>query len=228
MSRRRKPVFKDPEWQGGRRGRRASERVELTDELVASTTATATERAMHDDRTRGLFVRIRTSGSKTYYYRQPGIQNKQAINLGSSAKLSVAEARAAAAKIQNDRAEGRMSRFSRGGPSRWTVGQAFDAYIATKAPSEWKNRTERTFRRMILPVIGQIKIAELDGDAALRPFTDLEGYYRAGTPIHMLSAFLTWARHEGHVRFNVLRGWISLPARPRPRRSVISPEDIGR
>ena len=228
MSRRRKTVFKEPAWELERRGRRPAERVDLTDELVATAIATAAERTIHDGELRGLFVRIRTSGSKTYYYRQPGVGNKQAVNLGNTSKLSIANARSQALRTQIDRAEGRTSKFSSGGPSRWTVAQAFDAYLATKDCSEWSRRIERTFRGIILPVIGAIKLTELDGDMALKPFSTLDGYYAAGTPQYVLSAFLTWATFAGHVRFNVLRGRSGLPHRPRSKRYPVSANDIGR
>lgn len=228
MPRRRKQVFKDPDWYVERRGRPAANKAILTDELIAAAVAGCSERAIHDDLVSGLYVRIRPTGAKTYHYRQPGIGNKQAVLLGRAPTYSVAEARAAATRIRDNRAVGRVSRFSSGGPSRWTVAQAFEVYIAAQPPSEWMRRTERTFARLILPVIGSIKLAELDGDTALRPFTDLEDYYRAGTPIHILSAFLSWAVKGGHVRFNVLRGRISLPHRQRPRYSHITESGIGR
>lgn len=227
MSRRKKSAFKDPEWDIERRGRKASERAELTDEIVAEAVAVRRERSIHDASMRGLFVRIRPSGAKTYCYRQPGIRSKQAVTLGNAETQSIAAARAAASRIKIERAEGRMSRVFIGGPNKKTVAQSFDTYISEKPKSQWSVRIEKTFRDLILPKIGDIEINKLTGDQAAEIFDHLEGYYVKGTPAYILSAFLTWAYSKGLVRYNVLRGRVKLPWRPRARSFSPSGAEIG-
>jgi len=227
MSRRRRPTFLiPPEFRLDRRGRKAARKEDLTDELVTSLVPGSREYAVHDLDQPGLFVRVRPTGSKTYYYRPQG--RKKAVSLGSANSLTVADARLEAHQgaLRFQRGESLSSLSSHGGAE--TVRSAFDAYLERIHQLSDGARIQREFTRVILPAIGDSKLAEISRDQVETLIDQLPTFYARRNRRVIISAFLSWCVGTGRIDYNILKGGRAL-LRPEPReRMRLSSDDLWR
>jgi hypothetical protein len=224
---RRKAELRDPwEPKHERRGRKAACTENLTDELVSGLAPKPTEYAVHDFERPGLFVRVRPSGNRSFYYRPHGSSNKKAIGLGSVERLTVSDARLKAKQVDRDLVDGtKLSQVS-SRASAGTVKKAFDAYRASwGSPSGWIGRIEREFTEVILPIVGDLKLASLTHahlDAIIR---ERATYYGRRNLRIIISSFLSWCVRTGRIDANVLKGGRTEPRpAPRKRRNFYGPE----
>lgn len=214
--RRRRAVLDDPLYpRFERRGRKAASKEDLTDELVASFVPGTREYAVHDYGQPGLFVRVRTTGSKTYYYRPKG--RKKALSLGSAEHLNVAEARLKAQLITlHVRGGGSINAMS-AKSNEGTVRQAFEAYLKlSEYSSDWWVRVHREFTRVILPAIGDTKLAELTPEHVEGVIAQRTTYYGRRNLRVIISAFLSRCVFTGRIKYNFLKGGLAI-SRPEPR-----------
>ena len=216
-------------WQAKKPGRKARHRDFLTDELVASLPAVPSEYAVRDIEFPPMGVRVRPTGSKTYFFRPQRRGTKKVIFLGSSKKVLVAEARAQARSIERRLANGgSIAEFASASSTR-TVADAFKVYFAAwRGTATWRRKIENVFGRNILPHLGHKAITELRAEdfepaigGSLTPYGRRQSRYIA-------SAFLTWCTKTGRLSANVLKGLPSMP-RPRPTRNPakLDSNDLG-
>lgn len=228
MSRRRKPALVDP-WDPPfeRRGRKAARTESLTDELVRALKPAEKEYAVHDWDQPGLFVRVRRTGSRTYYYRPRTRGNRRAVRIGSASKLSVAAARSKALEIDELLFQGHALRGFE--PRRYskTLRHAFDQYIPQEPHGGWGKRVWREFHQLILPVLGDVKLEcvtyrQIDEIISTRP-----SYYSRRNLRLIISAFLSWCVTKGLLDTNVIRGRPASPAPPPRKRFKFSGPQLG-
>ncbi|MDQ8754730.1 Arm DNA-binding domain-containing protein [Sphingosinicella sp. LHD-64] len=230
-TRRRKlqPAF-EFDWRPERRGRRARQRETLTDPLVAALNAQPKEYAMHDYEVQGLYIRVRSSGLKSWYYRPGHKKSLGAKHLGSFPTMSVQAARNEARRAEYELSRGgRLKETSR--PSALeTVCDAFAAYLSHGScfrSSEWQSRVRREFDRHFLPTIGDLYLQRMTASQAEAACACRPTYYGTRNLRDILRSFLSWAVETGRITTNVLKGNRS-PPRPEPRlRQKVTPSDLG-
>lgn len=201
-----------------RRGRRAAHKDELSDQLVSSLSAKSREYAVHDIDQPGLFLRVRQSGSMSYYYRPHGRSNKKAVSLGSTAQLNVADARFKALQLEARLMQGASIREMSSRASAATVSRAFEAY-SPRCSQEWMARILREFSAVVLPAIGETKLADLTRQQLESVISERATYYGRRNLRGVISAFLSWCVETGRIEANVLKGGRTIP-RPQARKRM--------
>lgn len=218
MSRRPKLAIVDP-WDPPfeRRGRKAAHREILTDDLIRGLMPKEREYSVYDWDCPGLYVRVRSTGNLTFYYRPQLRRHHKDVRIGSPAKLTVAAARTKAAEVDELLFQGRsLGSFE---PSKYskTIRHAFDQYMSHEPLGVWQRRVWRMFHDTILPALGEVKLQSL----TYGQIDDLLGaaptYYAQRNPRVAVSAFLTWCVSKGLVDTNVVKGRRAGSA-PLPRR----------
>jgi integrase len=128
----------------------------------------------------GLYLQVGKGGARSWLYRYTSGGKAHAVGLGSSAYVSLAEARDAAVELGRLRRQGvdpiQHKIVSTRTISTVTFGECFDAYIAAHSAG-WKPRHTSLWRgsvtRHALPVIGNMPVAEIDTAAVLRVLTPI-------------------------------------------------------
>ena len=205
------------DWKAKTPGRKARCRDFLTDEFVASLPARASEYAVRDIECRAFGVRVRPTGTKTYFLRPLNRGTKKLISLGHSEEILTAEARGKARSIERRLANGgSVAEFSSPSTTR-RFEDAFRVYIAGWGGTPtWRQKIERTFDHDIIPHLGHMLLTDLRVEDFKAVLAYCRSSYGRKQQRYMASAFLTWCTKTGRVRTNVLKG---LPASPRPRPS---------
>ena len=203
-----------------RPGRRARRSERLTDEYIESLVPEEKEYSVVDLATDNdfdrLILRVRPTGSKTFYYRRLGEGNKRKVLIGPFGEFLTHEARGKVREISRLLENGgRLTQFvnSRSGQ---TVRDAFSEYIRAKDFSEkWRARTKATFETHLLPRIGDIHLPAITFDDLQSAIKACSSDYQKRQRHGMLSAFNSWCVKTGRVESNLLKG---RPSPPRPRR----------
>lgn len=187
--------------------------IALQDDRLGPRTS---EYAVHDFDQPGLFVRVRPSGNRTYYYRPHGGSNQRAVRLGNAEQLTVSDARLKSRRIDDQLANGgRISELS----SKAAAGTVRKAWVAfrPRAGSEWANRIERVFTSSVLPIVGDVKLANLTYSQLDRIISESPTYYGRRNLRVVISGFLSWCVSTRRVDTNVLKGG-RRDRRPKPRK----------
>lgn len=201
-------------WQAKRPGRKARHREFLTDELVESLEPEASERTVRDTAIPALGVRVRPSGTKTYFFHPLGRGTKKIISLGRSSQLPAEEARLKARSIQRHLASGGSIAEFTAPSSTHTFRDASVVYLRTmKVSVAWREKIENAFHRHFVPRIGSNRLSELRLEDLESVIANCPSAYGRRQRRYMLSAFLTWCTKTQRLKSNVLKG---LPASPRP------------
>jgi integrase len=206
-------------------------KVKLTDRFVAGVKAAGGRQDYFDTVTRGLVLRVAASRkSWCLFYTSPRTRKRARVNLGSYPALGLAAARSKALEATGDIADGNDPRHTMKASAAMTVADLARAYLAD--PRKRRLRTideiERRFRRDIVPVIGEFRIAELGRRDVRNLFEPIE---RRGKPVAARVAFediramIRWAVEHEYLPHNPIEG-MKGPAKGAPRERVLSETEI--
>jgi integrase len=203
--------------------------VSLTDRFVATIKPASVRVDYTDSKIGGLMLRVASSGVKTfalsYYSPGPGRQRAR-LTLGTYPRVRLADARRMALEA--------LSRVSAGEDPRYghtaTVNEAVAAYLPQHVRPNLRSAkaVERRLRKNVLPVIGNVSLAELhrrDINRALAPILARGKRIEAGRVFEDVRAFLNWAVARGDLESNPSKG-IKKPEGSSPRERVLSDEEI--
>lgn len=204
-------------------GRKAFNRASLTDEGISILTPNDCEYTVHDNEVPGLFVRVRPTGSKSFYYRPRGRRQKHAQFIGAHENTSVRIARSRALKcvhaLQNGRSDLVFAEASRS----IRLGAVFATYREKwNGSATWKSRIDRRFERIFLPTLREVCISDLSLaqiQAAIATADVSEA--TAEEALTMLSSVLSWCVRCGKLDHNLLRGRERIIRLRHPRRTIL-------
>ena len=202
-------------------------RVALTDRFVA--TAKSKGRAeFFDAKTKGLSLRISPT-AKTWAYHFTTDDGKRArLTLGSFPSLSLAAARGLALEAQAIVQSGQDPRIKKSGGM--TVAMLSESYLAKHVQPNLRSahQVERRIRKNIIPIIGNVRLADLHRRDVNRVLDAVMG---RGSPIEANRVFsdvygmLSWAVGRGDLDHHPLQG-MTAPNPPSSRDRVLSDDEI--
>lgn len=208
-------------------------RVRLTDRFVAAAKAGEDGRSDYFDAvTRGLVLRVSAGGRKTwtFFYTSPRDGKRARAGLGSYPSMSLSDARGRALEAAQHVGDGNDPRRTMKASAAMTMIDLARAYLAD--PRKQRLRTvdeiERRVRRDVLPVIGDIRIAELGRRDVRNVFEPIE---RSGKPVAARRAFedirtmMCWAVEHEYLPNNPIQG-MKGPAINTPRERALSESEI--
>jgi integrase len=126
----------------------------------------------------GLYLQITGSGGRSWLYRYNVHGRQHEIGLGSVRDVSLEQARDLAAEYRRQRRQGGdpFQHKARTAAAKVTFAESFEAYIAAHSAG-WKPRHAALWRGSVtqhaLPVIGGIRIPDVDTAAVLRVLTPI-------------------------------------------------------
>ena len=208
-------------------------KVRMTERFVAAVKATDGERSDYFDTvTQGLVLRVAPGGHKawSYFYTSPRDGKRARVGLGSYPAVGLAAARAKALEAAGHVAGGNDPRRTLKASAAMTVSDLARAYLAD--PRKLRLRTVdeigRRLRRDVVPMIGEIRIAELGRRDVRNVFEPIE---RDGKPVAARRAFedvramVRWAVEHEYLPANPIDG-MKGPAIGAPRERVLSEREI--
>lgn len=189
-----------------------SRSVRLTDEIVSGFQLCARESVVHDTTVSRLFLRVRPTGSKAFYFActpaGPGRQRK--VFIGSAQDLSVDQARwLALDRWEEERAKGVPRKRTRLAQDI-SVGEAFEAYRSREVSARSVNHS-RHIQRVLGPFVDAYRdhhIAQLRR-GVLTSWVAQAGAVapsRSRAAHKALRAFLSWCVDTGAFEYNALAG----------------------
>jgi integrase len=196
----------------------------LTDRFCDRAKAT-TQTDYFDETVSGLALRVTKHGVKAWTFLYTAGGKRRRMTLGRYPAVSLAKARTMAVEAQTAVASGLDPRPK----AAMTVGDLVEAYVS-KHTVTLKSGTEiaRRIRRNILPVIGNVPLAELHRRDATRV---VDTVIARGAPIEAtfvfqdLRSILRWAVSRGDLDHDPIAGMPGPPA-GKPRERVLSDEEI--
>lgn len=210
-------------------------KVRLTDRFVASANSGGAAQADYfDEVTTGLALRVSKSGRKvwTCIYTSPRDGKRARLTLGTYPATSLAAARGKAVEARGQVDAGKDPRGTMGAQATagMTVAGLAEAFLADPVRAALRSRSEieRRLRRNVLPVIGDVRIAELRRrdvrnvtDAMLRRGVTVE----ATRVFEDVRAMVRWAAEAEYLEANPLDG-MGKPAAPTSRNRVLTDDEI--
>ena len=208
-------------------------KVRMTERFVAAVKATDGEPFDYFDTvTQGLVLRVAPGGHKawSYFYTSPRDGKRARVGLGSYPAVGLAAARAKALEAAGHVAGGNDPRRTLKASAAMTVSDLARAYLAD--PRKLRLRTVdeigRPLRRDVVPMIGEVRIAELGRRDVRNVFEPIE---RDGKPVAARRAFedvramVRWAVEHEYLPANPIDG-MKGPAIGAPRERVLSEREI--
>jgi integrase len=196
----------------------------LTDRFCDRAKAT-TQTDYFDETVSGLALRVTPLGVKAWTFLYTAAGKRRRITLGrypavslASARTLALEARAAVAAGQDPSARGAM-----------TIADLVESYIA-KHTSGLRSgpEIERRIRKNIIPIVGNVPLAELHRRDATRV---VDAVTKRGAPTEAARAFedlramLRWAVARGDLDHNPIDG-MRKPPSAKPRERVLTDDEI--
>jgi integrase len=204
-------------------------RVELTDRFIATIKAnTITD--FFDAKTKGLSLRVAPTGSKSWavMYTVPGSDRRARMVLGSYPATSLARARALAMEA-HAKVEAGTDPRTEATHGTMTVAMLIDSYVAKHARTIKTGKDlARRLRVEVLPVIGNIRLAELHRRDVQRV---LDHINERGSPQSERKVFgdirsmLKWAVSRGDLEHDKTQG-MKAPGISPPRERFLTEEEI--
>jgi integrase len=204
--------------------------VALTDRFVTHAKAQGVRQLDYFDETiRGLALRVSSAGRKTwtYHYTSPKDGKRARLTLGTYPATTLAGARGLATEARGTIENGTDPRTQTSGAM--TVAALIDSYIEKHvAPLRTAAEIERRIRKNIVPMIGDLRLADFhrrDVNRCLDPII------KRGSPIEATRAFedlhsmLRWAVNRGDLDHNPIDG-MKRPATSKPRERVLSDDEV--
>jgi integrase len=210
-------------------------RVALTDRFCASAKPLNDARTDYFDETvQGLSLRITERGHRSwcFHFRAPRDNKRARATLGTYPATSLAAARGKAMEARGHIEAGEDPRLVLAGQAAaaMTVAALADAYLADpeKAALRSKAEIERRLRKNVVPVIGEVRLAELRRrdvrnvtDAILRRGRKVE----ATRVFEDVRAMVKWAVENEYLDGNPIDG-MSKPAESTSSDRVLNDDEI--
>ena len=204
-------------------------RVELSDRFVATIKTNETA-DFFDSKTKGLGLRVAPSGTKAWsvMYTVPGSDKRARLSLGTYPATSLARARALAMEAHAKVEVGTDPR-SEVAPGTMTVAMLIDSYVAKHAGTiKTGKHLARRLRAEVLPIIGNIRLAELhrrDVQRVLDQIND-RGSPQSERKLHGdIRSMLRWAVSRGDLEHDMTQG-MKAPSVSPPRERFLTEEEI--
>jgi integrase len=205
-------------------------RVVLTDRFVAHAKAQGVPQLDYfDESIPGLALRVSSAGRKTwtFHYTSPRNDKRARLTLGTYPATSLANARGLATEARGEVEQGNDPRTRVSGAM--TLGNLVESYIEKHVASlRTAAEIERRLRRNIIPVVGDVKLAEFhrrDVNRCVDPIAKRGSPIEAARAFEDLRAMLRWAVNRGDLDHNPIDG-MKKPATSKPRERVLSDDEI--
>jgi integrase len=209
-------------------------KIALTDRFCSSAKSLGVQTDYFDTTVQGLALRVTEQGNRSwcFHYRSPRDGRRARLTIGSYPATSLAMARGKALEARGHVDTGQDPRLVLAGQATagMTVATLVDAYLADpeKAALRSKDEIARRLRKNVIPVIGEVKLAELRrrdarnvSDAILRRDKRTE----ATRVFEDLRAMVRWAVENEYLDANPLDG-MSKPAELMSRNRVLSDGEV--
>jgi integrase len=209
-------------------------RIALTDKFCSSAKSLGAQTDYFDTVAQGLSLRVAKNGYRSwcFNFRSPRDGKRARATVGTYPATSLAAARGKAIEARGHVDAGNDPRLVLAGQAAagMTMAALVDAYLADpeKAVLRSRDEIERRLRKNVLPVIGEVKIAELRrrdvrnvSDIILRRGKRIE----ATRVFEDVRAVIRWAVENEYLDANPLDG-MSKPAESASRNRVLSDEEI--
>lgn len=206
-------------------------RVEMTDRFVAGARAGD----YFDAKTQGLNLRVTPNGVKSWFavYTSPNNGKRARVTLGRYPQTKLARARTLALEARGHVEEGRDPRaaFRAQSASQMTVRGLIEAYMSMYVRPNLRSAAavERRFNKNVLPIIGDVLLAELHKREVNRVTDPI---LKRGCPVEAarcfedLRACFRWACGDrSYLEGNPMEG-MSPPGKAKARERALSDEEI--
>ena len=201
-------------------------RIAFTDRFVAGAKA-ATRVEYFDARVKGLSLRVSAS-AKSWAFHFTLNAKRARLTLGSFPAISLAAARGLALEAQAAVQSGQDPRTYKAGTM--TVAALIESYISKHVRPNLRSakQVERRLRKNVVPVIGNVKLADVHRRDINRVLDILIG---RGCPAEAnlvfadMRATLRWALARGDLDRDPIAG-MSAPSPQRPRERVLDEDEI--
>jgi integrase len=209
-------------------------RVSLTDRFVSSARSDgAPQTDYFDEKTPGLALRVSNRGRRswTFLFTSPKDQKRARATLGTYPATSLAAARTRAIEAREHLEAGRDPRdvFADQHAGAMTLTQLATSYFEKHvAGLRTAKAIERRFQRNILPVIGNVRVADLhrrDVNRVIDPVLKRGRATEAARVFEDLRAMLRWGLARGDLDSNVMDG-MQKPAGSKLRDRCLSDDEI--
>jgi integrase len=209
-------------------------RVALTDVFCKTSKPLGVRTDYFDETVPGLALRVTENGHRSwsYLFTSPRDGKRARATIGTYPATSLAAARGKALEAKGHVEAGRDPRLVLAGQATagMTVAALVDAYLADpeKASLRSKDEIDRRLRKNVVPVIGEVKLAELRRrdvrnvtDAILKRKRNVE----ATRVFEDVRAMVRWAVQNEYLDANPLDG-MSKPAEATSSNRVLSEDEI--
>jgi integrase len=210
--------------------------VMLTDRFCSSVKAIGGSRTDYfDEQIQGLALRVTENGHRSwcFHYRSPRDGKRARATIGTYPGTSLAAARGRASEARGHVEGGQDPRLALAGQAsaEMRVTGLVEVYVADLAARAVRSKAEveRRLRKNVIPMIGDLKVAELRR-RDVRNVTD--PIVKRGSPTEAIRVFedvrgmVRWAVQGEYMAANPLDG-ASKPAESMPRDRVLSDDEIG-
>ncbi len=207
--------------------------LQLTDRYCQ--TAKADEQTDYfDAHTKGLALRVTPAGHKAwiFLFTSPKTSKRARMTFGTYPATGLAKARERAAKARGDVEAGKdprdVAEQERAGAM--TVRGLVESYIEKHAKVNLRtgDAVERRLNKNVLPVIGDVKVADLhrrDVNRVIDPIVGREALVEASRVFEDMRALFRWAVARGDIEHAPTEG-MKKPTKPKVRERVLSDEEI--
>ena len=205
-------------------------KVALTDRFVAHAKAQSVPQLDYfDESIPGLALRVSSRGRKTwtFHYTSPRDGKRARLTIGTYPATTLANARGLATEARGAVEQGNDPRVQASGAM--TIAALVDSYLEKHvAPLRTAAEIERRIRRNIVPVIGDVGLADFhrrDVNRCVDPIVKRGSPIEATRAFEDLRAMLRWAVSRGDLDHNPIDG-MRKPATSKPRERVLSDDEI--
>jgi integrase len=201
-------------------------RVLLTDRFCDRAKSLGAQTDYFDENVSGLALRVSAQGVKSWTLHFGPAKKRARITLGRYPSTSLANARALALDAKASIADGRDPR---GTGDDMTVTGLVESYIEKHvAGLRSADEIKRRLYRNIVPVIGNVKIAELhrrDATRVIDKVAKRDAPTEAMRSFEDLRAMMRWAVSRGDLDHSPIEG-MRKPPGSKPRERVLSDDEI--
>lgn len=205
-------------------------RVDLTDRFVAGAKAGD----YFDAKTAGLNLRVSPNGVKSWFavYTSPKDGKRARVTLGRYPQTSLARARMLAIEARGHADEGLDPRdVSASQAAAMTVRQLVVSYLEKHVRPNLRSAAaiERRFAKNVLPLIGELALADLHRREVSRvvdPILARKRPVEAARCFEDMRAVFRWGVARGDLDHNPAEG-MRKPGEAKPRERILSDDEIG-
>lgn len=205
-------------------------KVALTDRFVAHAKAQGVPQLDYfDENIPGLALRVSSSGRKTwtFHFTAPSDGKRARFTLGTYPATTLANARGLATEARGTVEAGTDPRTRTSGAM--TIAALIESYIEKHVASlRTATEVERRIRRNIVPVIGDVRLADFhrrDVNRCVDPIMKRGSPIEAARAFEDLRAMLRWAVARGDLDHNPIDG-MKKPATSKPRERVLTDDEV--